>query len=267
MDREIINKAKEFGASLAGIVNIEELKRSPSHVISGRVPKFGGVGTKKVEGRKPGEVEWRDGVRSAVVIALAHSQKMPDLDWWVKGFKGGTKGNVQLISVFLKLAEWLEKDKQIKSTKIAYHIEHGAVFMKDAAVLAGLGCIGKNNMLLTPDFGPRVRLRVMLLDVDLPSTGILSFDPCFDCKEYCKRACPQKAFDKQVYSSKEYGQNELPGRTGVYSRTECNVQMEINISKGKVVDIEGSDEKGHEVRYCRRCEFACPVGKSENILT
>lgn len=260
----MIKKALEFGASLAGIANVGELKNSPSHKISQQIALQvgGGVGTKIVEGRKPGEVLWPENAKSAVVIAVEHPKDSPDMDWWLKGLKGGTKGNVKLISVFSKLADWLKEEKKIRYIKIPYHIEHGGVFMKDAAVLGGLGCIGKSNILVTPQFGSRIRLRVMLLEEDLPSTGILEFDPCTDCKEYCRRACPQKAFDKKIYSEQEYGQTELPGRTGVYHRSQCNLEMEKNAANGKEVKIEGTDDFGHEVRYCRRCELACPVGKS-----
>ena len=262
LSNQIINKAREFGASLAGIANVAELKKSPSHIITETMPEFLSAGTKQVEGRKKGEIHWPDNAKSAVVIAVEHPVGAPDMDWWLKGSKGGTKGNIKLIAVFSKLADWLEREKKIPYIKLAYHIEHGAVFMKDAAVLGGLGCIGKNNILVTPQFGPRIRLRVMLLDEDLPSTGILNFDPCTDCKAYCRKACPQKAFDEKIFSAQEYGQDELPGRTGVYNRIKCNLQMEKNEAKGRDVDIEGSDKKGREVRYCRICEMACPVGKS-----
>jgi len=263
LEGQIIEKALEFGASLTGIANIEDLKKSPSHMISQQIAgDYGGVGTKQVEGKKLGEVIWQENAKSAVVIGVEHPKEAPDMDWWLKGLKGGTKGNAKLMAVFSKLADWLRKEKNIECIKLAYHIEHGAVFMKDTAVLAGLGCIGKNNMLVTPQYGPRIRLRVMMLDMELPSTGILDFDPCMDCKEYCKKACPQKAFDKKIYLAKEYGQDELPGRTGVYSRIQCNMEMEKNADAGKEVAIEGTDKIGREVRFCRRCEQACPVGKS-----
>jgi len=259
---QIINKALEFGASLAGIANVAELKNSPSHIISQKIPGLLSAGTQQVEGKKQGDIHWPDNAKSAVVIAVEHPKGSPDMDWWLMGSKGGTKGNAKLIAVFSKLADWLEKEKQIPYIKLAYHIEHGSVFMKDAAVLGGLGCIGKNNLLVTPQFGSKTRLRVMLLDEDLPSTGILDFDPCADCKEYCRKACPQKVFDKKIYSGQGYGLNELPGRTGVYSRAKCKLQMEKNEASSKDVYIEGSEKKGREVRYCRICEMACPVGKS-----
>ena len=87
LNSQIIHKALDFGASLAGIVNIAELKQSPSHTISGRMPEFGGVGTRSVENIKKGEVIWPDNARSAVVIAVEHPVGAPDMDWWIKGLK------------------------------------------------------------------------------------------------------------------------------------------------------------------------------------
>jgi epoxyqueuosine reductase len=61
---------------------------------------------------------------------------------------------------------------------LSYFIETGGIYLKDTAVLAGLGCIGKNNMLVTPELGPKVRLRALLLEEDLTPTGPIDFDPC-----------------------------------------------------------------------------------------
>ncbi len=257
----IITKAIEFGASLAGIANVQELKKSPSHTISGKMTEFCGVGTKKVDGKKEGEVDWPENAKSAVVVAVEHPKGAPDMDWWLKGLKGGTKGNAKLMSVFAKLSKWIEEETEITCIKIPYHIEHGGVFMKDTAVLGGLGCIGKSNILITPEYGSQVRLRVMLLDIDLPSTGMMDFDPCKDCKKYCRMACPQNAFGEKIYKEEELGQSVLPGRTGVYSRLSCNQQMELEADAGMEVAIEGTDKTGKQVKYCRLCEMACPVGK------
>jgi len=121
LNDEIIKKALEYGACLAGIANIEDLKRSPSHRISSKILKFSGytgVGTKKVEGIQPGEVQWHDKPCSAIVIAIEHAKDEPEMDWWVNGLKGGTIGNARLISIITQLALWLEKEKQIKCIKL-----------------------------------------------------------------------------------------------------------------------------------------------------
>jgi epoxyqueuosine reductase len=259
---QLINdKAKEFGADLAGVANVGDLKRSPSHAISEKLPVFNGVGTKDVENRKPGIVQWPEGARSAIVIGVEHPSVKPELDWWVTGDSAGnTAGNRLLIKTVSRLQTYLEKTQRIQCFKLPYHIEHGGVYMKDTAVLAGLGCIGKNNMLITPRYGPRLRLRVMLTDADLPSMGVLDFDPCEDCHMPCRTACPQAAFAEQIYSKEEYGRGELPGKSGVYNRIRCNQQMNLNESNFEEMTIGDKSNRGKLVKYCRKCELACPVG-------
>ena len=58
-----------------------------------------------------------------------------------------------------KLAKWIEKELSYQTFKLPYHFENGGVFLKDAAVMAGLGCIGKNNLFVSQIYGPRLRLR------------------------------------------------------------------------------------------------------------
>jgi epoxyqueuosine reductase len=253
----IINKAKEFGADLVGIASVKDLKCSPSHEISEKMVEFDGVGTIDSEGQRRGIVNWPKGAKSAIVIAVEHPIDKPEMDWWVTG---NTKGNHQLIQVVSKLATWLEMEKSIKCFKLPYHIERGGVYLKDAAVIAGLGCIGKNNLLITPQYGPFLRLRGMLTDMDIPSMGPIEFDPCEDCPEPCRESCPRNAFAKQVYIREEYGQDELPGRSGEYSRIECNQEMIANESEFEEVEIDNRGKMGKQVKYCRECELACPVG-------
>lgn len=263
LSQEIIAKAKEFGADLAGIARVEDLKSSPSHIMGGQIPDFGGVGVKEVDGRKPGVVEWPENARSVIVIAISHPPEKPELDWWVLGGKsaaGNTAGNKILMSINNKLGDWLEHETGAQCMKLPYHVEFGGIYMKDTAVMAGLGCIGKNNILITPEFGPRQRLRVMLVDIDLAPTGPIDFDPCEDCAMFCRSACPQSAFDAQIYTSEEYGLAQLPGRTGVYSRPLCNKQMDADTANQQMVTVEGQEETVKKTMFCRECELACPVG-------
>lgn len=266
LSREIIEKALEFGADLAGIARVEDLKKSPSHMISEKMPQDNNVASKQVEGRKQGVVEWPEGGKSALVIAVAHPPEKPELDWWVLGGKsaaGNTEGNRILMRIVKKVAEWLEQEKSVRSFKLPYHIEHGGIYMKDTAVMAGLGCIGKNNILVTPQYGPRQRLRIVLLDMDLPATGPIDFDPCLDCHMPCRSACPVNAFSETIYTEEEYGVWPLPGRTGVYSRPRCHEQMDIDTANQESVAVEGEEAPVKKTKFCRACEFACPVGDSK----
>jgi epoxyqueuosine reductase len=260
---QIVEKATEFGASLTGIADVEEVKNSPSHFIYGKLDEYKTVGNIETGETNLGEVVWPEDAKSVIVIAVVHPEEEPELDWWRNGYSGGTAGNRILVSINSKLSKWLEEEKGIKNTKLPYHIEHGGIFLKDAAIMAGLGCIGKNNMVVTPEYGPRVRLRAMLTNVVLQGTGPIDFDPCEDCSMPCISACPQKAFGRKIYSEKQFGLDKLPARTGVYSRQLCNVQMELDNESSEKIVVKGQDEPGRLIRYCRRCELACPVRKKQ----
>jgi epoxyqueuosine reductase len=263
---QIVGRATAAGASLAGIASADQLRKSPSHEIFQVIGmKIGAVGSRKMGADV--QVQLPDSFRSVLVIAVSHPESKPELDWWQEG---GTPGNSRLIKINAEVAGWIEETFDTKMRSLPYHIEQGGLFLKDAAVLAGLGCIGKNNMLVTPEFGPRVRLRAMLLEEELPSTGPIDFDPCQGCEEPCKVACPQRAFEDTLYSSREIGLVSLPGRTGCYDRNLCNVQMEEDIQSALSAERKAMGQAGAgkpleeglvRVKYCRRCEYACPVGQ------
>jgi epoxyqueuosine reductase len=63
------------------------------------------------------------------------------------------------------------------------HLSH-----KQIGRLAGLGHIGRNNLLVTPDFGSRIRLVTVLTDMPLAADSPLDAD-CGACRA-CLPACP-----------------------------------------------------------------------------
>jgi len=256
---KILKISLDLGASLAGVADIDSIKGAPSYRLLKKIGSNPGV----IFGREMEEklrFKWPVNARSAIVIALHHPQDRPHLDWW--DGKGGTEGNRILVRICEQLSDSIEKKFNFKCHRIPYLVENGGVFLKDSAVMAGLGCIGKNNMLVTPSFGPRVRLQALLLEERLPPTGPVHFDPCDGCLEHCLKACPQAAFEYKGYSSVSLGMLRLPGRNGRFSRQTCNIQMLQDI-KGEGLDraATGTGEISTPVHYCRECELACPVGK------
>jgi epoxyqueuosine reductase QueG len=70
----------------------------------------------------------------------------------------------------------------------------GMLSYKEAALIAGLGKIGWNTMLLTPEFGARVRLSCVVTDAPFKSTtSTFDYYPCTDCNGACVKVCPVKA--------------------------------------------------------------------------
>ena len=124
--------------------------------------------------------------------------------------------------------------------------------------MAGLGCIGRSNLLVTPRFGPRVRLRALTLSEPLAPTGPIDFDPCAGCAAPCIRYCPQNAFTQRVYTPEETGLDRLPGRDGSYFRAACHEQMlldEERATEGSMPEV--SDRPAKIIKYCRNCELLC----------
>ncbi len=260
---QIIAKAKEFGADLVGIADVNALKNSPSHLIYGKLKGNSyNTAANRTGEVSLGKIAWPERAQSAITIAIAHPKTNPELDWWQAGVSGGTPGNRILMTIADKLHNWLVQEKDINTQKLPYHIEYGGILLKDAAVMAGMGCLGKNNLFVTPEFGPRVRLRVILTENLLPGTEPLDFDPCIDCDMPCRRVCPQKSFQHIVFSKMEFGIDQLPARTGHYNRLTCNTQMLLDEKNSKEVTIAGMDKPIRTVRNCRRCEFACPIGRT-----
>lgn len=171
-----------------------------------------------------------------LVLALEHNESEPRLDWW--DGSGGTAGNRKLIRISKKLKRLFKEEFGIEAVPLPYHVEKGGIYLKDAAVMAGLGVIGKNNLLVTPRFGPAIRLRAVSLDIKVINKGQLDFNPCQDCQRFCWQACPEKAF-----------------RSGSYDKELCNKQMHKNEAE-RVVDSETGKVV---VKYCRACELSCPL--------
>jgi epoxyqueuosine reductase len=236
IEEKILAKAKDLGFSLAGIARIEELKASKSfEIYDGKpyYPEYKGV-------------EWKPEHKSVLVWALAHPPSEPVLDWWSLKVPGFTPGNRVLRKQSRRMRIWLGEELGINALSLPYQIEYGGTFLKDSAVLAGLGVIGKNNLLVTPELGSDLRLRGIFIEAELEPTGpIEGFDPCNGCDMPCHRACPRGAF-----------------RSGSYEQSLCKKEMDQNDADFEVMDgsVMGIEEASEVIVYCRGCENACPLG-------
>ena len=79
-------------------------------------------------------------------------------------------------------------------------LKHPVAFFshRHAAFLAGLGNFGVNNMVLTPEFGPRVRFGAVLTAADLPQDPLREAPLCIRCMR-CVELCPSRALAEGEY--------------------------------------------------------------------
>jgi epoxyqueuosine reductase QueG len=119
---------------------------------------------------------------------------------------------------------------------------------KIAATSAGLGWIGKNGLLISPRFGPRLSLATVLTNAPLESDAPIESSLCGDCV-LCVEHCPSGALSGEEWSR--------------------------NAPFPDIFDIEACDlyKKGSKALNgkpnCGLCINICPYGRKamENTLT
>jgi len=72
--------------------------------------------------------------------------------------------------------------------------KHGISYKK-AAVLAGFGAFGRNQLVIHPEWGPWLMLRTVVTDAPLPADERSAFSPCDGCGR-CIEACPSGALSE-----------------------------------------------------------------------
>ncbi len=126
---------------------------------------------------------------------------------------------------------------------------YGAISHKAVARMAGLGWQGKNLLIITPQFGSRVRLVSVLTDAPLFADGPIE-NRCGKCT-ICKDACPAGAIK------------------GVGTPTNYKERDEALYFSRCVEKVVGGFSKIPEigVPICGICIRVCPVGRTRKIGT
>ena len=236
LSADIVMQSQTFTGIKAGIARLDDILSTPSYQAEPQVEKPFSLSKERTVTAWPSKAE------SVLVLGLHHPANNPRLDW---GDRGNTLGNRRLMLISDRLKHWLYEVYGVSATPLPYHLEWGGLFLKDAAVLAGLGIIGRNNLLVNPNHGSHIRLRAILIEADLEPAGrIEGFDPCDDCDQPCLPACLQDAF-----------------LSGAFSRPECLDRINADIrSKMFAKGVDSDTRSRLVIKYCRDCELACPVG-------
>jgi epoxyqueuosine reductase len=221
---KLIIKALELGATVAGIANMGDLLSCSSH-------------------KDFPITQEADDKDSILVLGLHHPPFRPELDWFIG--RGGTEGNRILMRLNAGLSAWLLENYGIWSRDLHYYPEKGGVLLKDASVLAGLGVIGINNLLLVPRYGPNLRFRALLVNAPLPAAKRSEFSPCEGCDQPCLGVCPERALTEGYFDQEACLRHMAKDGAG---------DLVMDVSSVKVKDPFG---------FCRLCELACPLSGGE----
>ncbi len=103
----------------------------------------------------------------------------------------------ELGDVTIELTEYL-KDIGYKSE--AHHPFGGKLLFGPHAVTANLGIMGRNGLILTPEFGPRQRWSIITTDAEIPKTKERDFS---ELKDFCEKcgACVRECKGGSVFET------------------------------------------------------------------
>ena len=101
----------------------------------------------------------------------------------------------------------------------------GLLSYKHVAELAGLGEIGWHSMLITEQFGPRVRLACVVTEALLESSPHTVESSCIGCG-VCIESCPAKALETPL-NGMAYSMNKFSCRSYRLAGLTCSVCMRV----------------------------------------
>jgi epoxyqueuosine reductase len=249
--------ALKCGADFAGVVDAESIPES-------------------VPPRRAGDV--LAGARSVVVFGirmLSGSTQSPS-------FRVATTSNLAIYQeidhIGYRLGRFLEENGHLAAVIPPYQPNEitretrgmvGDLSLKHAAVGAGLGIMGKNRLLLTPRWGPRVRLGGIVTDASLPGDRPFAGEACLDCR-LCVEACPVGALspDGSLDTGKCIAQLSPYGLGGLIKYLS---QMIAEQEEAKRVLRDQKLWNMYQylslgiMWHCFKCVEACPVGRTASI--
>ena len=190
--------------------------------------------------------EYKKSYKCAVVMAVPHKELIGINDYREEKFEsliGNARDRINLL---------LEKIKKIlEKYKIQYYIPLVAqsneetliapFSFKFASVNAGLGWIGKNGVLITERYGPRVRRSAILINYNLPIGTPITKSKCPKECNICVKTCPC---------------NALTGHTwGINSKRDELINYKLCNQKRSLY-LKAHNRKNS----CGLCMVTCPVG-------
>lgn len=177
-----------------------------------------------------------------------------------------------------KLTRFLEKKYSSKAmgVPISYPLEMNPdttkgtvadVSLRHAAIAAGLGYFGRNNLVLHPRFGSRVIFFAVLSNLDITPDKPFVNDICTHCN-LCVEACPSNALNQEGLTdinkclkvSQPYGLGKAIAFWSKYGSSNPEEQKKMLFSRD-FWEMYHAQSMGFQY-YCFNCYSVCPLGNS-----
>jgi epoxyqueuosine reductase QueG len=270
---QIKQKAKELGADLVGIADGAVLDANPPD---------------PADPRRPSDITTLDSGR-VIVLAKRVSAGVTRITAWGDRHKyyNDELALTALEEASLELVYWLEDAGYPAVIVPPTHVDpwryqddprqHQTTVLSlpHAAVEAGLGTLGLNLQLLTPEYGPRVILTAVLCSVDVacdrPMDDALCRGPaCGRCLQACPGDTVQhwgRDWEKCDEHRSPYGFAQLTGQIEkIVNAADAQARKELLRSETTFNLWQSILRGAGVITGCRRCADVCPVGADYDAL-
>jgi epoxyqueuosine reductase len=265
--QEIKEKARALGADLVGIADGALLERHPPEP---ETP------------RRPSDITDLDGGR-VIVLAKRVSRGVTRIPAWNDRHKyyNDELALTRLEEASLEFVYWLEDNGYPAIIVPPTHVDPWTyegdpnahlgtlLSLPHAAVEAGLGTLGLNLQLLTPEYGPRVLLTAVLCSVDVECDRKMEAALCLgpSCGR-CLRTCPADAvkhWDRDWPACDRFrsphGFAQLSDHFArIIAEPDAARQKELVRSEDSFNLWQSILRGAGVITGCRRCADVCPVG-------
>ncbi len=219
MEKYIKDLVLDLGADVCGIANIERFHEAPI-------------------GFHPKDIF--PGCKSVIVFGFALPKGLLSVNPQIIYGHFNENSCVEVDSIAFKAAKELERLYQGRAIPIPSNVPYeywdvellegrGLLSMKHAAVLAGLGTLGKSTLLLNENYGNLLAIGAVLTELDLASDPMAESICIKECN-LCLKNCPAQALDGVSADQKKCRPNTY-----------------------------GKNARGFDVVNCNQCRSVCPM--------
>lgn len=222
---ELKDLARSLGADLVGVASVDRFEEAP-------------------EGHRPEDIL----PQARAVVAFAKRMPNGPLEGPATSYQQTMNVlHAQLDLIASQVALFLEREGglavPVPADEPYYHWEvenlygRGDLSHKHAAQAAGLGRLGKNSLLVTPEFGNRVHLVSVVTSVELSADEMMQKELCPSGCSLCIEACPVGAIEEGQRVNQRLCQEvmlqRLPKGTVIESCRECRRVCKVGVRKGR----------------------------------
>jgi len=188
--------------------------------------------------------------RSVLVLAMATLDPAFDHEMYIE-YDGRRRWHKFVYTILeaqgARLAHAL-REEGLRAESLTFEDSFGCIDLRVAAVQAGLGVRGLNEVVVTPKYGPRVRFTALFTDAELARDHPLQDYYCVNCTR-CWGACPTGAI----------------GPRG-FDRSRCIAEFaptpEMAERQREMLTFPTPATR----LQCRACLDSCPVGERQGVF-